>query len=542
MGVPQSVIHVCSYVPFNSKYEHTIAFNDVAEQENYFISRIRKTFSGYTYLRKTWSIKVDSDLASADSWNYLFFWNSAQERTYYYFINRVEYVSENTVELFLEMDVIQTYLFDFTLQPSYIERMHHDGIDNGCLYTDEQLELGDFTINDVRHTSIMDELCVCFLATINPNAQTVDDNSSRIIGQVLGNTFVGMGVWAVQQSDITAFAHQLDHLSSIGLVDGIITMWMYPKNFIQLMDGQSWDGGSTCKNVVANVSNTLPIVWNRNRIDSYEPRNTKLMHYPYNFIYVTNGNGCAATYKIELFPEENISFRLQGSVSPEGGIRLIPECYNQSDDSFTFDNTDEALIIQGYPSCAWNADGYKIWLAQNQNQHAMQIGMGQLQIAAGAAGMLGSAVMLNAEGAVQGMQTAINGALQIAQHVAAKKDAAIQPPQARGTFSNNINIADNDMHFTLMRKSITRHYAEIIDKYFDMYGYKWNKYYQPKICVREAYTYIKTIGCQITGNFGNEDRVKICNIFDRGITFWKPSASLFDYTQSNNILPPELQY
>lgn len=540
MSVPQSTIYICKSIPLNNKYEHTYWFPDAETQFNFFVDRAALRQSGYTYLRRTWSIKIGADMETASAWSYLFFQNSTLGKVYYYFINSIEYINENTVELFLELDVMQTYLFDWNLLPSFVERCHVENDAIGAHTVDEGLELGEFIINDIRYTSILDDLCLMILATENPNVQSIE-NRSRCFGTYIGNSFVGMGLYAVQKSDFPHFAEQLLTLSDLGLIDCIVTMWLYPKHLIQLMEGQSWSGGSFAKQVQENeeIKFALDNLNATGSLDGYTPRNAKLYTYPFNFMYVSNGNGAAATFRFERFEDSNPNFRLQGSASPEGGVRLIPEKYNQSENAYIYPNTDEGLTIDGYPTCVWNADAYKIWLAQNQNQHAMSMATGQLQIAAGAAGVVGSAMMLNAEGAVQGMQTAINGALQIANIVAQKKDAAIQPPQARGSFSSNINVAHNNQHFSFYRKSVCAEMAEIIDKYFDMYGYKISRYMTPNIRTRTNHTYIKTIGCQLNGEFCNEDRVKICNNFDRGITFWCYDKSFCDYSANNPPLPPD---
>ena len=44
------------------------------------------------------------------------------DKTYYYFIDDVEYLSENMIKLYITMDVIQTYMFDIRIASGVIER------------------------------------------------------------------------------------------------------------------------------------------------------------------------------------------------------------------------------------------------------------------------------------------------------------------------------------------------------------------------------------------------------------------------------------
>ena len=100
--------------------------------------------------------------------------------------------------------------------------------------------------------------------------------------------------------------------------------------------------------------------------------------------------------------------------------------------------------------------------------------------------------------------------------------------------------------FTFYTKELDTEHAKIIDNYFTMFGYKLNRVQKPNLCTRPAFTYIKTVGCNITGidtngnlltgaNFCTEDRVKINTIFDRGITFWVDGDRIADYSQDNTV-------
>ena len=80
------------------------------------------------------------------------------------------------------------------------------------------------------------------------------------------------------------------------------------------------------------------------------------------------------------------------------------------------------------------------------------------------------------------------------------------------------------------RKFIKEEYAEIIDAYFDMYGYKVNMVGVPNRHARNCYTYIKTIGCAVDGLLPADDAKAIQSIFDKGIRFWMPSATFGVYS------------
>ena len=75
----------------------------------------------------------------------------------------------------------------------------------------------------------------------------------------------------------------------------------------------------------------------------------------------------------------------------------------------------------------------------------------------------------------------------------------------------------------------------MIDDFFDKYGYAVNKIGMPKLNVRDVWTYIKTKNCTILGSVPAGDMRTICNIFDKGITFWMDGDEVgrYDYASRN---------
>ena len=273
-------------------------------------------------------------------------------------------------------------------------------------------------------------------------------------------------------------------------------------------------------------------------MNGYKPKNNKLFCYPYNFAYCTNNSGNSAIYRYELFSGENMGFSLSGSLAPDGGVHLTPRYYNGLDYNY-----HEGMTLNGYPSCAWNNDTYKLWLAQNQGQNTMGALTGALKIVGGVGmAIAGATATATGVGAVAGIggvgagiTTAVSGAKQIAGMLAQNHDKDVVPPQARGAYSSSVNITNNMLGYTLHYKSVTTEMARIIDDYFTMYGYRINRVQVPNIKARKAFTYVKTVGCKIAGNLCTEDIVRIENIYDKGITFWVNGDSVADYSQDNTV-------
>lgn len=532
MSIPQSTISVCGGVRLNSRYEHSIYFADRTAQLNYFAGKVVKTFSAYSFIRKSWDLNVAATMEEAASWSYLFFTNTANAKRYYYFIDNIEYVNDGTVRLKLQIDVLQTYLFDFELLPSFVERQHVTDDTRGAHTIDEGLETGDLIDNAVSDFSGIETLCILVLASINPNYADTDKPVPALSG-MYNSIFSGLKVWAVNSSDWGEWGAQLDALSEAGFLDGIVSMWMYPKNLVELGGENTWSDGVLCKIVESFPSAGISsnVGFNVSTVDGYTPKNNKLLCYPFNFLYCSNNNGGSAVYKYERFSGSSATFNLYGALSPDAPVLLTPTKYNGVDKNF-----EHALTLGNFPACAWDADVYKMWLAQNQNQHNNAAGQAAIKVGAGAVAGIASLATGNIAGAVGGVGMMYSGVTQISGLLAQKRDMEIQPPQARGQFSTNINIAASKQTFTFYKKSVNAEHAKMIDDFFTMYGYKINRVQKPNIHARKSHTYIKTVGCHIDADLCNEDTIKIEAIFDHGVTFWTNGDRIGQYDDDNSTL------
>lgn len=532
MSVPQSTIYVCSGVRLDSRYEHTIYFESETLQRAFFMGKVVKQFSTYSYIRKSWNIRLQATLEDAITWNYLFFHNSENGKWYYYFINQVEYVNEATVELTLEMDVMQTYLFDYALLPCFVERQHTESDEIGEHTLDEGLDLGELVINGsfeavkfdgTTYKGSLTDLCILILSSVNPAT------GSAVKGTYMNNVYSGLGVFAVSVDNHAKLSTMLSNLAED--TDAIVNIWMYPQCLVELEDGEDWDDSENIIHPVAGCQDFEFPVDKNMELDGYGPevRNKKLFTYPFNFLYCTNNNGNAGTFHYELFNTGDIcTFGVSGAISPDGGAHISPQYYNGEPW-----NWEAGITLNAYPSCAWNADVYKMWLALNQNQQGLTMLNSGLSIAGGAIASIGSLATGNVLGAGAGVGGIISGASTIANLVAQKKDMELQPPQARGSHSSSVNVANSRNRFDFYFKSVKAEVAKVIDDYFDLYGYKINRVMVPKPLTRTFYTYTKTVGCKITGKNGsgmcNEDLIKIESIFDNGITFWAEGNIVGDY-------------
>lgn len=524
MSYPKSIIYIMSGLPVNSSYEHCLWFASPQAQWEYMSGKVVKTFTQYTYLREGHAIKVTGDISTAESWTYCMYTNG-DGKEYYNFIKRVEYVNDATVLLWLELDVIQTYMFQWNMQQCFVERTHTRTDNFGEHTIMEGLDTGPLIDRSVKYINLED-LCIMVL-------MAMDEEANASFARVYDGVFSGLGIYAVNLADHTRFGTWLNQQSIDGTIEAVVSMWMYPKELVNI--GGDWSDGALlhpvagCKfGVTKSFDEQIT-----DTISGYKPDNKKLLCYPYTMLYVTNNMGGSAVYHRERFTDnDSYEFRLMGGVAPDSGVMLAPVNYKNNSINF-----DEGLSLGAFPTCAWDSDTYKVWLAQNQ--HTQDLAIQQAKISAGAGALtavVSTAMGGNLMGAVGGLAMAYNGYNQIQGIMAQREDMAIQPPQARGNHSPNLNLANGRQGFDIHFRTITREYAEIIDQYLTRFGYKVNTIMTPNLKARERFTYIKTVGCMVTGDFSDENRRKIQSIFDNGVTFWVDPERVGNYTLGNNVL------
>lgn len=141
---PNTTVVLMKGVPLSNDYQHTLWFDSAAAQQTYFQSCTKKTYTALSYQRyENGMIKIEEDYSVALTYNYLMFKNSAFENKWFYaFITDVQYDNNNRVNIYYEIDEIQTWLFDVTLLPCTIEREHSLTDNIGDSLTGEPVELG----------------------------------------------------------------------------------------------------------------------------------------------------------------------------------------------------------------------------------------------------------------------------------------------------------------------------------------------------------------------------------------------------------------
>ena len=492
---PSTNIRLLQNVPLDNTYANTILFESETAQRNYFIGLTKHQLVGYTYQRVEKGVaRVGIKAEDLYNCNYMMFQNSSFGTKWFYaFITSVEYVNNSVSQIRFEIDVMQTWHFDYTLKECFVEREHSVTDSIGGNLVPENLELGEYIIDEMSSDGKMRDYKIVVAAT-------VDEEGYNITGGQYAGIYSGLYLNVFDSySDVNEWVATVTRK---GKSDGIVSIFMLPSAFVTEI-------GASPKSYTISKPKKLTT------INGYTPRNKKLFTYPYNFLYVTNLSGNSAVFPYEYFSTEDCGFTLVGDFNCNPTVALYPSEYKGA-----IANVDEMITVSGFPQCSWNIDTYKAWIAQASVSLPINTFNGI------------------ASGLTRAPESPIGGALSVGSAVgntlAKFYVHAIQPRQAHGTHNaSTLEVANKTKGFTFLHKQITRGFAMIIDDYFDMYGYATHQVKVPNRSSRPHWNYVKTIGCNLVASMPADDTRKICNIYDTGITFWKNGANIGNYSLNN---------
>lgn len=536
---PQGDIYLCK-TPLENDYKNQLTFASANAQNTYFTSKIFKTLDNYTYIKHDNIIKVGFPIDEIIGCNYLFYRNEGFTNKWYYcFITNMEYVNENCTSISFETDVWQTYQFDVTYKNCFVEREHVASDNVGEHTIPENLETGEYVIDKATKKAGYGTSNVCFiLATTVYPFITQEDGKWVLAGgdsapcNVYNSNLSGLEYWWYTNTanGITKLQQTIQAFANSGKSDAIYMLFTCPENcfekVLEVQDQGYWG-------YVKQKQGSYNIAWGdaytddivkASTLNGYTPRNKKLLTWPYCYILMNNGNGGNAIYKYELFKnsDQYCYFTIDNAICPGASIFLRPSQYSLND--ATFKDTMDGLPLGKYPMCSWNSDAYINWLTQN----SANIKYGLLSQAFNIGGNI---AQQNPIGAMSGGLGLISSVMQLVN----KRDTAT--PQAEGnTNSGDVIYSMGETTFTCYQMSIKEEYARIIDKYFDMFGYKVNIVKTPNILSRTYWNYIKTIDCNIEGDIPQQHLQLIRQMFNNGITFWHDPTKMYDYSQNNTIV------
>ena len=509
---PNSIIKALKNVPLDPTYDHTIYFANTSAQTAFFESKAKTTFLLQTYQRlNKGRIRVKALADNLYDCNYLMFQNTSYGSKWFYaFIKSVEYINNEVTEIEYEIDVMQTWFFDYTLDKCFVEREHSANDDYFSNIVSENVEIGDEYVCKAHDVYDMNSMYVC--ALINRESQ-----AGTAISRKINNIYTPLNIIAgIPVSDTSSIDTALDQF----LESEIVAVYQYPSQF----------GDASTE---TDYSNTKTITAVLTDFGGYIPHNRKLYTYPYCCLIVSNNTGQVAQYRWEDWSSNMGLFTIRGVFISTPSVICYPKYYRGMTDAY-----DEGLVLSNFPQCPWSGDTFKAWWAQNKASFVtsgITSVVGSLTtIGAGAAISIATG---NPVAGVAGFVSGINNiGKTVSNSIAKIDDMKNAPSQAHGqTQTDSLNPGMGRVQYDFYQMQIKREYAEIIDGYFDRFGYATKKNKVPNRNVRPHWTYTQTVGCTITGSIPADDAISICNIYNNGITFWNNGNEVGNYTLNNSL-------
>lgn len=552
---PSTTVRVCQSIPLDNTYTDTILFTSKSAQESYFASKTKKTYSGLTYQRlasnsSTWAIFLEDVADYFYDCNYLCFQNGGFGNKWLYaFISDILYINENCTAITFEIDVMQTWLFDFEIKKSFIERMHvsDDTISRNVVEEDlnfmqryeyykiEPSGLFGGTSSDLSK----DYSSVVLIAT----SEDCDQDDEVRGGEMIQNTYQGLKyiafpIYQNPSACLEALNEWLKKMNESGKAGAINSISMVPATGLSMVPEDGWKyKAEVIDGVIREQSYKINYT---NLDDDYVPKNNKLFCWPYHFFTITTMDGQSYDFKYEDIIESDpipgnaeMKFNFKFAFGPNPTYFMFPQYYMKHEN-----NIDYGVKLTGFPQCNWNFGVWENYYAQQDTNIALSmiastLGAGSAGAGTAAQGLTSKAGagVSTAVGMLQAGVSAVQAGLSTFGGLSVVKS---QPDQSRG--ANNVggvNYNIETMDFWIIHKRLHWGYVVKIDDYFTKFGYRVNSTGVPNLHTRKYWNYLKLDQPSVTGNMPVGDMRMIKQILTNGITFWH-TTDVGNYDLNNN--------
>ena len=347
--VPNTTIYILNNIPLNKSYEHTVYYPEKDTQAQAFMKYKKYTLTDYSYQRsQLGTIRVQLKYEQLIDCNYLMFKNTNFENKWFYaFITGIGYVNNDVTDVYYDLDVMQTWCYDYTFGKTFVER-HHDTYDR--LYGNtvpEGLELGsEYRLIQGKSYSYAKPLAWVIIATT-----TVKDESAYQISGIITGVYSGLRVYYIE--DIGELTRIIGKFINEGLEDAIVAFYQVPKIDKHHMSEVQTD--------------EITFTQQMNLGNGYKPRNKKLFSYPYSFLEVYNTLGTSVELKFDQFENlgaSAVTFKVEKVIFPQANVVLTPKWYR----GYLWDY-EYSSVYGLFPTCAFAGDAFKVWWAQNKNSY-----------------------------------------------------------------------------------------------------------------------------------------------------------------------------
>lgn len=580
--IPRTTITLLFNVPLTNEYINTYHFNNLTEQTQFFNTKFEKIqLDEQSYQRKErgW-LRINEPYRNVYNANYMYFINIDtrdvshpheiyERKMCYAFITDVVYINDAVTEIQYEIDVLQTYMFDWEFEDVHIERESTLSDNVGEHLIDEGLPIGDYVDAHEYYMQFnglgLGVTKYVVAATVNRAYEDTTDGAE--ITSAYGRIVSGCKL--INFSDLYGDGGLLRWLNNLpGEKQGaILAIFLCPEAIINANLSDFSD--TTLHGYVTRYQDVIGEGDN-----AYTPKNKKLLSSPYNNLLIKSSSGESVVFDYSKLLSEydnytgaRIPFSLYNIYTfPVQGILLPSKRYKGDASPITL-----GLPLPQLPSCTWSNDTFKAWAALNTGYVATSMASSVIDAGVRVAGTIAAAHlsgpmpipthilsadaphkpltlmetkqqanqrnMQNLREAFSHSQGSILGDIQnIANNIFAIRNARIAPDSFNGTAINQLSAAYGYYGYTATQHCIRPDYARRIDQFFTMFGYKVDRIGKPSLKNRDRFTYIKTSNMSLHGTIPQHYVNIICNVFNAGIRWWDNTQNIGTYVDANGDL------
>lgn len=544
MSDKRTTVRLYEGVPLSISNNDTRYFSNRSEQSAFFKSKqkLEKTLLSYVRL-DVGTVDVEVNINSVYNINYISFINASHEnKEYYGFVTNVEYISEKNTRIHFELDMFQTYMFDFKVSGT-VEREH-------CDYTElntipEEIDEGDLVVKSIEEMKHLPEGVK--IAVIGTTIDLTDPNgfnggTNGAINQPYNYYIVGGSdkEYTINGSSMTSFKKFITDLAKEETTANKIA-FIYITNYplfnlkvksqtaslvqleSDLIDHVRPKIGEVVGEGIGRVNfvGTSPELFTFNNVKPYTGDYAKLNYYPYAKYKLFTPSG-TQEFKPELLPNKiEIHREALADHSPNAVVKV----FNYAGER-TWQNKSSYPISANLPVVT---EDIAVLM-----QHQMGFDKDNMVRAAGMAtiGMLitgGTIAPAIGAGIGSGVASGVGDYFSRTQAI---KKSKRSPNHESGSLGRMIDIASN-IYPLWIRYGVTPEYEQILKRHFHKYGWKVMRHKIPNIKTRENFNFVKMVDVTVTGRIPQDAMTDIRNKLMEGVTFWH-TDDVGNYSVTNN--------
>lgn len=526
-------------VRFDSELRSTLWFPDRDTQTSWFLSQSDNViFNDITYVKKDNAIVLGCREEDVWRFNYVMYQNSNfSSKWFYAFIVKREWASDYSVKFYLQTDPIQTWMFDWSLMTSFIERQHSTTDNVGDNIVPEPVGSSQ-TIYQFAGSVDCDPTWISVFATSSPSGEPMEgvalggmySGSANVYNDtVLPNHFLSTYVENGLATAISRIQQHTDFGDEHGKIGHELTYQVYPSD-----------------------------------LAGYVPRNKKLLSGAFVNGYVT-GFGQEIKFTPDFCSDGIVDLKFVQDIT-SGTVYCYVANYGKRGST---GSTNVLGFMFNYPESTWAYNQYKndynlhntsnaIFRERSNAQRTvnnLSAGIGAIGSAAAIGGNVAdimnpvnylsdgiaddiSSLTGNASNLVNNVASLyynFSGIDEISQQLSYIYES-YNAPSVGGVAVSNPFIAAGQTEVQYGWIVPDARFAERYDQFLDVYGYAQNAYSIPNLHARKSWTYVKVTELMLDGNCPDEDEVRIKAAFRNGIFFWVYDREYGNFNQDNGVL------